>query len=405
MLRHRLQAAASLAFLALAPTSGFAVIAGSLITDLNGQTFGGSNIGVDTTARLDLNNIVVYTLNGSGFSGGGFGVSISNGENGIDSTEGGANTDVPNPNPLDPAIAAVNGGGRLQNGNAIRFSAWFQQDPNDPITKEPSVEPVMKLELWKEYGSQNGDFTSGRKANAGFGDRLWDTDINAPDPFWAGFGQSQASRIDLNNDGDIANGDALTVSLPPTTGRSWTLVETTLVIDDMPDNVEGFGWQIGAEGTPEQQFFVDAIEEIRATMFVGDFAGNDLTGGGSFFVDNVLLEVFASEADLLATPNPNPVPKTQDFVPGDYNGDGVADAADFTVWRDTVGADEGALPNDVDGGVIGSAQYDTWVANYGGTAPDPFAPEGSAAVGVPEPSALLITLFGVGLVGRNRRQR
>lgn len=41
---------------------------------------------------------------------------------------------------------------------------------------------------------------------------------------------------------------------------------------------------------------------------------------------------------------------------GDYNDDGNVDAADYTVWRDAVGAVEGTLPNDIDGGIIGSAQ-------------------------------------------------
>ena len=237
--------------------------------------------------------------------------------------------------------------------------------------------------MWKEYGSNFGDFDSGRKNIAGYGDRLWDTDINAPDPFWAGFNQSQASRIDLNNNGVIANGDALTVSLPPTTGAEWVLVETTLRIDDQPDDEPGFGWEIGGE-----QFYVDAIEEVRGTMFVGDYAGNDLTAGGSFFVDNVLFEVFANEAALAATPNPNPRPKSRDFVPGDYNNDGVSDAADYTVWRDSAGAAEGSLPNDVDGGVIGPAQYATWGTYYGGVTPDPFA--ASASLAIPEPTAVAL---------------
>lgn len=400
MRRNHLQRAAWLLTIALTPTASFAVVAVDLITDLNDGVFGAAagNIAVDTTAVLDTNNIAVYTMAGSGFDGGGFSITISNGENGIDSTEGGANTDIPNPDPVDPAIAAVNGGGRLANGNALRFSAWFQQDPNDPIVKEPSVEPVIKFELWKERSSGNGDFTSGRAAQAGFGDRLWDTDINAPDPFWAGFGQSEAARIDVNNDGDIANGDSLTASLPPSSGTTadWVLVESTIVIDDDPDD-SGFGWQIGTES-----FFVDAVEEIRAVMFVGDFAGNDLTDGGSFFVDNLLLEVFATEADMLSTPNPNPRPLAQDFSPGDYNNNGVVDAADYTTWRDNVGAAEGTLPNDTDGGVIGDPQYNTWVANFGDVTPDPFGPP--VAVAVPEPGSVILAMVGLGVwVGRRAR--
>jgi hypothetical protein len=74
-------------------------------------------------------------------------------------------------------------------------------------------------------------------------------------------------------------------------------------------------------------------------------------------------------------------------LPGDYNENGVVDAADYTVWRDHLGAPAGTLPNDVDGGAIGLAQYATWKANFGAT----FA-SGSASVStaVPEPNSVAL---------------
>lgn len=65
---------------------------------------------------------------------------------------------------------------------------------------------------------------------------------------------------------------------------------------------------------------------------------------------------------------------------GDYNSDGVVDAADYTLWRDRVGFPAGTIPNDADGGSIGDAQYATWLANFGAVAPPSFA--------TPEPGAL-----------------
>jgi hypothetical protein len=63
-------------------------------------------------------------------------------------------------------------------------------------------------------------------------------------------------------------------------------------------------------------------------------------------------------------------------APGDYNADGVVDAADYTVWRD------GGAPDDsVEG-------YNVWSANYGGSAPL----DGSA---VPEPGAGLLAAIAV----------
>lgn len=84
---------------------------------------------------------------------------------------------------------------------------------------------------------------------------------------------------------------------------------------------------------------------------------------------------------------------------GDYNDDGVVDAADYTVWRDNEGAAAGALPNDLDGGVIGQAQYDTWVANFGASLP------AIGASAIPEPTAAVLMLASCVLVLAPSRSR
>ncbi|WP_197525905.1 glycoside hydrolase family 16 protein [Pseudobythopirellula maris] len=82
-------------------------------------------------------------------------------------------------------------------------------------------------------------------------------------------------------------------------------------------------------------------------------------------------------------------------VAGDYNDNGVVDAADFTVWRDA--RDSGVtLPNDPIGGTIGAAQYDQWVNNFGMVA-------GTPANAVPEPATLACLLGGLLLFGALRR--
>jgi hypothetical protein len=48
---------------------------------------------------------------------------------------------------------------------------------------------------------------------------------------------------------------------------------------------------------------------------------------------------------------------------GDYNSDGIVDAADYTVWRDNLGKPT-ALPNDTTAGV-GPDDYTRWKANFG----------------------------------------
>lgn len=81
------------------------------------------------------------------------------------------------------------------------------------------------------------------------------------------------------------------------------------------------------------------------------------------------------------------------FLPdGDYNQDGVVDAADYAVWRDTLGSTEDLRANGDDTGasqgVIDAADYAVWKAQYGVRAVE--------AVAAPEPSAsALLTAFAL----------
>lgn len=86
-----------------------------------------------------------------------------------------------------------------------------------------------------------------------------------------------------------------------------------------------------------------------------------------------------------------------DELIGDYNEDGTVNAADYTVWRDNVGATD-TLANDDIGGVIGTAHYDQWRAAFGNSGSG-----GSAAV--PEPTALVLAVAALilGCVYRHKK--
>jgi hypothetical protein len=110
--------------------------------------------------------------------------------------------------------------------------------------------------------------------------------------------------------------------------------------------------------------------------------------------DDPVGEVFFSTSDLMIAP-------ADAVLPGDYNADNVVDAADYTVWRNHLSGAAGTLPNDVDGGVIGTAQYARWKANYGTALGG-----SSAAISVPEPGALSYAWIGaVSIVVMRRASR
>jgi hypothetical protein len=75
---------------------------------------------------------------------------------------------------------------------------------------------------------------------------------------------------------------------------------------------------------------------------------------------------------------------------GDYNGNGVVDAADYVLWRRNQNTTN-TLPNDPIGGTIGAAQYTQWRAHFGQPAGG-----GTGALAnptVPEPAASAMLMF------------
>lgn len=104
------------------------------------------------------------------------------------------------------------------------------------------------------------------------------------------------------------------------------------------------------------------------------YAGKSLKLSGN----NIVLAIGAAPANL-----------------GDFNLDGVVDARDYVIWRDTIGT---------------QVKYDEWKANYGNIYPGSSATVGlglaSNVSAVPEPSSLVLVLLGfVAVELRARRRR
>ena len=53
-------------------------------------------------------------------------------------------------------------------------------------------------------------------------------------------------------------------------------------------------------------------------------------------------------------------------VAGDYTGNYSTDAADYTLWRDSLGQTGTGLPADLNSdGIVDQADYDLWKSNFG----------------------------------------
>jgi hypothetical protein len=91
-----------------------------------------------------------------------------------------------------------------------------------------------------------------------------------------------------------------------------------------------------------------------------------------------------------------------DLLPGDYNDDGAVSAADYTVWRNTLGDPVSILTTGADGdgdGNVTEADYAVWRSNFGKT----LAPAGAGGLAAPEPAcAALVTIALVTCLVSNR---
>jgi hypothetical protein len=94
---------------------------------------------------------------------------------------------------------------------------------------------------------------------------------------------------------------------------------------------------------------------------------------------------------------------TTTVLPGDYNGNGIVDAGDYTVWRDTMGQSGSGLAADGNGdNRVDLEDYGVWLTNFGQTVAN-----GSSAITpsipAPEPAGAMLWLLGLVVAARRIR--
>jgi len=114
-------------------------------------------------------------------------------------------------------------------------------------------------------------------------------------------------------------------------------------------------------------------------------SGGALTALGTIYIDDI-------SASLMALP----------ALMGDFNADGVVDASDYVVWRDSSGTTGTGLAADANGdGLVSELDYEIWKANFGDRAGGNLGSLHAVAA-VPEPATLILLAAAVATCGASR---
>jgi pectinesterase len=151
------------------------------------------------------------------------------------------------------------------------------------------------------------------------------------------------------------------------------------------------------------------------TAFFAEFNSLDLAGdpldvsqrvSWSHQLTESQAAAFSKENWLAGSDGWNPVINVVTGLQGDYNNDGIVDAADYTVWRNHLGeSDETNINFNGDGDDVGLSDYGVWKDNYGIS-----NLEGSGSLGdqghaaVPEPATFVMLLMGLAALMCSRRR-
>ncbi|MEX2172273.1 MAG: PEP-CTERM sorting domain-containing protein [Pirellulales bacterium] len=164
---------------------------------------------------------------------------------------------------------------------------------------------------------------------------------------------------------------------------------------------DGFG-QVQVAGTATLAGTLDVnLAAGYAPMLGDEFEILIADGGRSGVFANESLPALGGGLDWNVLYNPNSVVLAVvagAAVPGDYNQNGIVDAADYTVWRNTLGSITNLVADGNGNNAIDTGDYQVWKQNFGRTS------GAGAGTAVPEPSSsMLLAAVLLGWLGLRRR--
>ncbi|WP_145247834.1 PEP-CTERM sorting domain-containing protein [Aeoliella mucimassa] len=244
--------------------------------------------------------------------------------------------------------------------------AYDGVDASNAFVAVDEVEILAQADIGARVNTTTGNITL-------FGDDLFDFDIT---------------------------GYSLTSALGQLIPENLTSLESQGIGDASMTADDGIGFEV--LGTPS----TTEVAEGHLTTFTTFTESTNLSLGNLF--DTTTPEGERDLALTLSTVSGEELSAVIEYVTsvnvqGDFNGDGVVNLGDYTVWRDNLGAgDESAINNNGDGGGVTMSDYTYWKERFGNSASGAITAQ---SVAVPEPTAALLLVVGMALLSCRRASR
>jgi pectinesterase len=187
----------------------------------------------------------------------------------------------------------------------------------------------------------------------------------------------------ITGDPSVANGSVYL-------GRPWQASSRVVFIDTRISSVVSpAGWSTWSGNTNHLTAYFAEYNSM-------DLAGNPLNisqrANWSKQLTALEAEAFSKANWLGGTDGWNPVIAVVPLIlQGDYNDDQKVDAADYTVWRDSLASGIQLLNETASLGRVDAEDYGAWKENFGATAETAAA----AAIAIPEPAATVMILVSL----------
>lgn len=161
-------------------------------------------------------------------------------------------------------------------------------------------------------------------------------------------------------------------------GRPWQAYSRTVFIDSkMGPLINAAGWQTWSGTNHLTSYFA----EYNSRDLNGNPINTSQRVNWSHQLTAAEAEQFSKENWLSGADDWSPLVFAIPALPGDYNDDGVVDAADYVVWRDAADAGSLLVNEAASPGVTDDEDYAVWTYYYGRRL-------AGSAVSVPEPAAI-----------------